>query len=161
MGSKENCVYLSGRGGKIPIVEALCPTNHVPFIYWPRPQCNTINPSIINQFYYSTGMFKLLNYWVHGLLGHLCILLLAAVDLSDVSSFRIFDAGLQIIQINLSHSVLRRNQMHLMCGRIKFIHIWQTIQVYIRHNIITKEGIKVLYYMTESLNLKQSINILS
>jgi hypothetical protein len=32
---------------------------------------------------------------------------------------------------------------------------------YIRNNIITKESTKILYYMTESLNVKQPINILN
>ena len=41
-----------------------------------------------------------------------------------------------------------------MCARIKF-HTYDRRQMYIRNIVITKESIIVLYYMTDSLNLKR------
>ena len=41
-----------------------------------------------------------------------------------------------------------------MCARIKF-HTYNRRHKYIQNNIITKESIIVLYYMTDSLNLKR------
>jgi hypothetical protein len=55
----------------------------------------------------------------------------------------------------LSHLILERNRMYLICASGSSSHTYDRQYSVHPNNIITKESIKILYYMTESLNLKR------